>query len=90
MQPSLLFLNISAMSDLDKRMIGLSESAHVYGICANFSVAPQDGNKIHTGFFKATSKAVLMATSSYPVENTVLKTAFSLHYWANLRNTEDP
>lgn len=38
------------MSGLDKRMIGLLESAHGYGICANFSVAFQDGNKIHTGF----------------------------------------
>lgn len=81
MQPSVLILNISAMSDLDKRMIGLLESAHVCGICANFTVAPQDGNKIRTGFSRQQAKqcrTCVNGNQQLSSKNTVLKTGFSL------------
>lgn len=44
------------MSGLAKRVIGAVESGHVNGMCANFSVAPQDGNKLHTGFQRKQAK----------------------------------
>lgn len=50
LSPLIFFSAISAMSGLAKRVIGAVESGHVNGMCANFSVALQDGNKLHLGF----------------------------------------
>lgn len=44
------------MSGLAKRVIGAVESGHADGMCADFSVAPRDGNQLHTGFQRKEAK----------------------------------